>query len=64
MSRPRLARGESSETSVEATGSSPPRPTPATTRAASSVPKLGAIAESSAPAENTTRVVENTLRRP
>src|SRR5207237_8954389 len=62
--RPRWERGESSETSVAATGSSPPSPSPAITRAPSKVSYVGASADSAAPAEKTTNVVVNTLRRP
>ena len=64
MNRPRDARGAYSETSVDATGNSPPRPRPAITRARSSVSKLGAIAERSAPTEKSTSVTWNTDFRP
>src|SRR5207245_1786499 len=57
-------RGESSDTSVAAIGSSPPRPIPATMRATSSASKEGASAESAAPPEKMTSVVVNIARRP
>ena len=62
--RPRWARGDSSETSVDATGSSPPSPSPAMTRAARSVSNDGAIADSALPIEKTTSVAVKTPRRP
>src|SRR5204862_117117 len=62
--RPRWARGDSSETSVDATGSSPPSPSPAITRAARSVSNDGATADSALPIEKTTSVAVKTPRRP
>ena len=62
--RPRCARGESSLTNVAATGSSPPSPSPAMMRAASSVSNVGASAESKLPREKITSVTVKTARRP
>ncbi len=64
MNRPRDARGAYSDTRVDTTGSSPPRPSPVTTRAASSSSNDGAAAESRLPIEKMMSVIWKTFRRP
>ena len=64
MNRPREARGANSDTRVDTTGSSPPRPSPVTIRAASNSSNDGAAADSRLPMENTMSVIWKTVRRP
>ena len=62
--RPRCLVGENSETSVEATGSSAPRPRPITKRAAKSASNVHENAMAPLASPNTIIVAVNTVLRP
>ncbi|MNN87741.1 hypothetical protein D3C81_2053380 [compost metagenome] len=56
--------GTDSDTSVEATGSSPPKPNPAINRKINNTVRLVAAADSPLAIENINKVHNNTARRP